>query len=492
MSIQFGAPGLGSAGAGGEIPGPPGWGGAGQEGPGERPAALGRSPALGARFGDRALGQDGRAPRARPPSPGGISSADAPDLDLPARFMALGMLGLATVGVLAPFALPLLRGSFYDPRLVAFVHLNTLGVIAAVVIGASYQLVPVVLQSPLASVRLGRLSFWCYVAGLVSFLVGFVVPWMPAVAAGGMLLVAAFGLYVGIVGVTLLRAPERDVIAAHVGVGLLSVALAVTLALLIAVNKATGFLGGLTLRAMAAHAALMLGGWVAVTLAGVAYRLVGMFTLAEERLHRPAAWLGLGLTTGGAWLLAGSLMFVWEPAVSLAGALGILAGVGIFAGQLARMYRGRRRKAFDVHIPFAATSALLGVAAAALLVLGYVRGDRPASAIWVAVGWLAIAGLAEMAIQGFFYKIATFLVFLHRYAPVAGRQRVPRLEDMYDARLAVAGWALWSLGIVGSLAAIPVGSSAVSHVAGVVLAAGLACFLANVLRVASHYRAGGR
>ena len=46
----------------------------------------------------------------------GISSAHAPALDLPARFMALGMLGLVTVAIISPWAFPLLLDGFYAPR----------------------------------------------------------------------------------------------------------------------------------------------------------------------------------------------------------------------------------------------------------------------------------------------------------------------------------------------------------------------------------------
>ena len=49
--------------------------------------------------------------------------------------------------------------------------------------GASYQLVPVVLQTPLASVRIGRLSFWCYVIGLALFLGGLWRAWLPGLSS---------------------------------------------------------------------------------------------------------------------------------------------------------------------------------------------------------------------------------------------------------------------------------------------------------------------
>ncbi|MCC7024010.1 MAG: hypothetical protein IT338_14395 [Thermomicrobiales bacterium] len=433
------------------------------------------------------------AARAAGPSrtPGSISSKHAPALDLPARFMALAMLLLAALALAAPWTMPLLLGSFYDPRLLAFVHLNTLGVIAAVILGASYQLVPVVLQTPLSSVKLGRLSFWAFLGGLIALPIGLLRGWLPALIAGGTLLAIAFLLYIGIVAATLRRAPHRDVVAWHMIVALVGLLGGVTYGVILAINKGTGILGEHTLANLAAHATIMLGGWVAVFLAGVAYRLVGMFTLAEEAFWEPAAWAELVLTAGGAWVLSTNLHLGGPRALSLAGALALLAGLALFAGQLAHLYRRRKRRGLDVHIPFALTAAAAGVLAAALLALGFARQEPLTSPLWIVAGWLAIAGFAETAIQGFFYKIATFLVWLQRYAPLAGRQRVPKLEELYGRRLALAGWALWSLGVALAAIAAGIGALWLSYAAGLLVAAGLVAFLVNVARIANHWRAPG-
>jgi hypothetical protein len=403
--------------------------------------------------------------------------------------MALGMIVLAGVAASAPWTMPLLLGSFYDPRLLAFVHVNTLGVIGAVIFGASYQLAPVVLQTPLASPAAARFSFWCYVGGVVALPVGLFRVWLPALAAGGLLLLLAFGLYVGVVGVTLRRAPRRDVVAWHIAVALVGAAGGATYGPILALNKGTGFLGADTLDTLAAHATLMLGGWVAVLLAGVAYRLVGMFTLAEDALWLPGAWAGLGSTAGGAWTLSTNLHLGGPRPINLAGAAALLVGLGLFGGQLVRLHRRRRRRGIDVHAPFALTAAAFAVAAAALLTLGIARDFAPGASLWIVVGWLAIAGMAETAIQGFFYKIATFLVWLHRYAPLAGRQRVPKLEDLYSRRLALAGWACWSAGVALAAGAGASGAAALAGVAGLGVTAGLACFLVNVARIGAHWRA---
>jgi hypothetical protein len=111
--------------------------------------------------------------------------------------------------------------------------------------------------------------------------------------------------------------------------------------------------------------------------------------------------------------------------------------------------------------------------------------------LWVAVVWMTITGLAFSAIQGFFYKIATFLVWLKRYAPVAGREPVPKLEQLYNKRLAVAGWALWTAAMVAGTIAILANWDVLAPI-GLLLLAGVLCFLVNVVAIARHWLVSGR
>ena len=419
---------------------------------------------------------------------GGLATQYAPPLDLPFRFIATALGWLGVLAVVYPWHTPLLLGSFYDPHLLTFVHVNTLGVIAATVFGASYQMLPVVLGVPIASVRLARLSWWLYLPSLPLFLAGLSQGWLVPLALGGTLLFGAVGLYVGIVLATLFRAPHRDVVFWHLLTSVIGLAAAASLGLLLALSKHVGFLGEFTLPILAGHATLMLGAWVAPLLMGVAYRLVGMFTLTEDRLHESWAWAGLACTAGGAWLLAAGL-FAFDRRIELVGALGLLAGVSLFAVQLLRLYRVRRRHQFDVHIPFVLAAAAFGVSAVGLVLVGLVTGRTASDPIWVAAGWLAVAGWAETAIQGFLYKIGTFLTWLHRYAPLAGRQPVPRLEDLYDRATAVFGWAAWTIGVALGATAALTQLDLLAHLASAGLSMGAGLFLLNAGRVGAHWRA---
>lgn len=415
-----------------------------------------------------------------------LDSRNAPSLDLPARFMVLAMTSFAVAIAISPWALPLMQGSFNAFALLAFVHLLTLGVIGAMIIGASYQLVPVALQAPLFSVRLGRASFWFYLAGLALFLGGLLREWLPGLSIGGTLLGVAFTLYITIVLGTFLRAPRRDAVGWHIAVGASFSGLGMSSGVLLAFNKDSGVLGGRLLEVLSAHIILMLAGWVAVTFIGVAYRLVGMFTLAEKHLQPRHVRLGLVLVAGGTAILSLALLAPWPGIVGQVAAVMLLAGFVTFGNQVRRMYRRRMRRTFDIHVPFAVAAVATMILAAASLVAGLAVGMTPADPLPMATGWLAIFGVALTAIQGFFYKISTFLVWLKRYAPVAGRQAVPKLEEMYSKRIALAGFWTWLVAVLGGWAVLLLELEWLP-VVGLALVAGASCFVANVVAIARHW-----
>ncbi|MGE3269465.1 MAG: hypothetical protein AB7P40_12010 [Chloroflexota bacterium] len=419
-------------------------------------------------------------PPTQPPNANG-------SLVLPMRFLAVGLLTLALLSLTYPWHLDMLRGSFYAPHLLTFVHVNTLGLIGAVIFGASYQMLPIVLQTALAAPRAAQFSWWLYVAGLVLFVAGMEQGTAVVLGLGGSLTYAAVVLYIYTVGYTLRAAPFRDTTWWHVAVATAALGTGASLGLLLALSKYVGFLSGLTLPTLAAHATLMVGGWVTPLLTGVAYRLVSMFTLTEDRLRDDWAQGELCLTAGGAWMLAASLLLGVGQVVSLLGSVILLAGIGLFIIQIFRLYRLRLRRSPDIHIQFLVAAMAFGLLGAGLLAWGFLTGRGPTDPIWIAAGWLAIVGWAQTSILGFLHKIGPFLTWMHRYGPIAGVRPVPMLEDLYSRRLALLACAAWVVG-VALAAMVPLASVSWAPVAAAIsLMIGGAIVVLNALRVARHW-----
>ena len=82
----------------------------------------------------------------------------APSVVLPIAYLATA----AAAFVLAALALPglgaVLAGHYYHPRLLALTHVLALGWVTLAIMGASYQIIPVVIERPLFSERLALLA----------------------------------------------------------------------------------------------------------------------------------------------------------------------------------------------------------------------------------------------------------------------------------------------------------------------------------------------
>ncbi len=387
------------------------------------------------------------------------------------RFLALAIGSLASVGILAPRAFPLLTGSFYDRGLLAFVHLNTLGIIAAAMVAATFQVVPCALGVPLETGRRsGPAMFWLYASGLIIFLIGFQQTWHPILATGGMLLAIGLGFYVHFVVKALRRAPALDTTGVHIAVSLTGLAMGVSLGFLLAGSKGTWFLGDVTMQVLSSHAVLMLAGWVLIMVNGVAYHMIPMLSGSGRRPWHRIARIELALLASGAWLTAGALLFSAGRVWVTAGALAIVLGEALFVAQIVRIYAPVVRSRFGAQMLFVVLASCSGLGAAGLVAYGLLRGEPLASHYWVAAGWLAIGGVALSAIQGLAPTIGTEVTGL----PLNHSQP-------WQRGLAIVGWLGWVAGLMIVTMAILNVDRELARLAGFFAAAGIACFAANIL-----------
>ena len=87
------------------------------------------------------------------PPAGRVSS-----VQLPLAYLGTAAAAFALAGVALPGLGAELAGHYYHPRLLALTHVLALGWITLAIFGATYQLVPVVIERPLWSDRLAALA----------------------------------------------------------------------------------------------------------------------------------------------------------------------------------------------------------------------------------------------------------------------------------------------------------------------------------------------
>ncbi len=410
------------------------------------------------------------------------TSAAVP-LRLPLSFLLSGTVASVLLGIGAIFVLPDALTSPQAMQVLALVHTATLGWFTMTIMGAMYQLVPVVLVTRLRAAALAYGQMALYLAGVVLLVSGFWFNVPPALAAGGSLVVAAATIFALHLLATILLAPRRPLTAAYLIASLLYLMFVVSLGLTAALNLRWGFLGAATYHLFLAHLVIGLGGWLGLTVIGVSYKLVLMFALVHRKSERLgwAVLIGLNIGLIGLALSVGLAAPAWL--IECAGGLLALGLLG-FVLDFGLMLRARQKQAIDVMQRFTVVGAgylALGVLLCCAIVAFHL--DSAFGPIWLAAAYLLLMGWVGQTILGNLQKIVPFLVWNQRYASRVGREKVPLLRDLIH--LPTARLAFWLLngGILAEATALTLASPLAVSIAAVPVALALGVCGGNLVGV---------
>ena len=406
---------------------------------------------------------------------------------LPLAFIGGGLGALAwAAGVLATFP-GLLLLPHAHPAVVALAHLWLPGFLLSVSMGAVYQLMPVVLGTPL---RLPLGAAWTHLglhmAGVPLLVVGFSLGRFDVVALGGVLVAAGIGVFAVGAWRTFLASSRRDAIAWSFPLAVTWLAAAVGFGLVIAVNRHVNVLPWSVLDLLRSHAHVGVGGFFLTLLQGATFQLVPMFTLAEVQGER---WVGAGLVLAQAGLLVlAPGLALGLRVVGLTGALLLVAGIACSGAALGATLRKKRRRGLDPGLKgFALGAALFGVAALGGFGLALTTPDIAAAGrAAMAYGFTIVAGALSLMVMGMLCKIVPFLVWMKTYGPRAGRQPVPVAGALASRWLELAWLCLHGIAVVSIVVGLMVGAPLLVATGSGLLAGALGLFLVNLLRVFSH------
>ncbi len=368
------------------------------------------------------------------------------------------------------------------------VHLVALGWLSLLVSGALLQFVPVLVARSLHSETLPLPALLALLAGLIALLGGFLqldgwFVWaMPLLPVAGPLLAIGFALNLWNLGRTLwplrgLPLPARFVLIGLVSV-VVTVALGIVFTLVLSGATTHPHLVQITAAGVPIHVVAGLGGWLTFSAIGVSYRLLAMFMLAPElENHSVRATLSLGTLALALIIFGGGAAACNDWALTAllvaAGALAT-AAIAVYAFDIVRLYRARKRPRVELNSRMAALAVVSLVAATVLLVAAATRGGFPhdvgAIVFLVAFGWLSGLGLAKL------YKIVPFLTWLECYGPILGKTPTPRVQDLVEETRAAKWFWLY-------FAAVWIGTIALMFDAAVVFRAAAAVMLATTVGI---------
>lgn len=397
---------------------------------------------------------------------GGVRPEQGPPLTVPASFFVAAAVALAAAGGWLLYHGLGAVADRYLPGVLGLTHLITVGHLGAVMLGALYQMVPVVAGAPVPAPRLAYAVLALWIAGLLALLVGFGTGLPAALHAAAALLSLAAALFVAPVGWALVRAPTRGVTVAGLRVAVLGFAAVVTLGALMAFIRSGVSVGVPLLPAWAAHVGLGALVWVAGLVAAVSWQVLPMFYTAPAAPRGPS-WASLLAVIVALGAGVATAVLGLAPTTAAAGMLP--AALGAFAVAPATwgwLIRHRKRRRSDASLVFwRAAAAAAPVAGGAWAVAWW----RPEPRWLVLAGWLFFVGFGVTVVHGMLTRIVPFLAWFHRFSAVMGKAPVPPMRQLWPEARVQAGLRIQLGAALLGAVAIATQSDALARLSGLAL-----------------------
>lgn len=398
----------------------------------------------------------------------GIRAEQGPPLAVPVSFFLTGPLALVAAGALA-----LVRGddgmnTIWGTTTLAAVHLGSVGLLLFVMLGALYQLLPVVAGAVVPVPRLAHAVHLLLLGGAASLVVGQGGGPPVAFAWASGLLLAALALFLVPAAVALARTRVSGPTTWGLRLALVALATLAFAGLRLAYVRTGEPTPATWATLRIAHAHLGFLPWVGGLVTAVSWQVVPMFYLAPAP-PRALPWITFGaLAVSLVGLGTALVVDVPEqlvPWLAMPAALAVWGAHPVWT-LVALRRRGRRRK--DATLWFWWLAMCVGP-------LCLAAGAASAWLSWAKLplfyGMLVLFGWAGTLVHGMLTRIVPFLVWLHRCAPLVGKVPVPSARELLPDRQVAVGFATHAGTLVVGLAAIALESSIVWRAFGAGLGA---------------------
>ncbi|MBE9504730.1 MAG: hypothetical protein IME96_11190 [Proteobacteria bacterium] len=410
----------------------------------------------------------------------GVSLDQAPPEDIPFRFFLSAPIFGVIVGLLIAFNGKSLFSSSWDLEVVALTHAITLGWLASIMIGAFYQMVPVLVGGTVPYIFFSRVVHAVFTIGVLLIIGGLYFFTTAALHGGTFLLLLAFIFFIVQLGIALFRVkPDRPTVVAMM-ISLISLAITVIIGILFAGNYAGWWSVSMErTQIIGIHLTFGLFGWVTTLIMGVGFHIIPMFYLTPVFPVAKAKKV-LQLMTLSLALVPLCLFFGFNTFWLILAAIPGFSAMILFVKTTRHMFNQRKRKVMDTTI----RCWQLGLISLPLsLVFLLLYQIWPISAFAFIFAFFFLIGFALAITSGMLYKIVPFLVWFHRFSMLIGKVPVPLLKDISPDKNARLQWKFLTIAMITLLLAVILGFDLATRLGGLLLAASSLHLFINLVKM---------
>ncbi len=371
-------------------------------------------------------------------------------------FYAYAAISFLFATILLFFSASAFTQHYFHPNTLAITHCMALGWGTMMILGASHQLVPVLIEGKLYSNVLAYISFVFGAIGIPLLIYGFYffnLGW-PA-QSGGILINAAVITYLLNLAVSMVKSKKENVHAVFIFTASLWLLLTTLLGLLLLYNFTAIILPKDSLHYLSLHAHIGIIGWFLLLVMGVGSRLIPMFLISKYN-NTKLLWVIYGLVNGSLLSFILSFLFLNTTAFYFIPVAAMLLAVLLFGYYCYSCYKQRIRKKVDEQMKITLTSVMMLlipliflIIIIASLLLGTVN-----TKMVLLYGFVIFFGWITAIIFGMTFKTLPFIIWNKVYHLHAGLGKTPNPKDLFSSKIFIAmcfiylfGFALFISGI---------------------------------------------
>lgn len=399
----------------------------------------------------------------------------------------------AALSLLASTILLLFSGSaftehYFHPHTLAITHAMALGWGTMIILGASHQLIPVLIENNLYSTGLAHASFILAAIGIPLLVYGFYVFDMHEPAKwGGRFIVLAVLCYVINLSASIRKSKSKNVHAWFVFTASIWLFLTVSFGLVLVYNFTYPFLSLETLHYLPVHAHTGVIGWFLLLVIGVGSRLIPMF-LISKYTNPKLLWAIFILINAS--LASFVIMFIYFPGADLffLPVTGIIAGLVLFGVYCFHSYSQRIRKQLDEQMKISLLSVMMMLMPFIFLIsiAGWLVIHKANPQMVLVYGFMIFFGWITAIIFGMTFKTLPFIVWNKVYHNRAGVIKTPNPKDLFSNKIFIIMSLVYLGGFILFIAGIILADRFVLSFAAGLLCIAAILYNANVIRLLLH------
>jgi hypothetical protein len=386
------------------------------------------------------------------------------------------------------FSTPAFLQHYFHPHTLAITHAMALGWGTMMILGASHQLVPVLIEGKLYSNILAYLSFAFAAIGIPLLVIGFYqfdFGW-PA-QTGAIFINAAILIYLINIGVSMVKSKHENVHAVFVFTGTLWLMVTIVVGIFLVYNFTYNILTKDSLSYLPLHAHLGIIGWFLLIVIGVGSRLIPLFMISKYNNNKLLWWI-YGLIN---FALISFIIFFLYIKITILYFLPVAAvatAIIFFGYYCYHAYYERLRKKVDYQVKISLLSVLMmAVPLIFLLIIilwSLFLGNN--GRLVLTYGFCIFFGWISAIIFGMTFKTLPFIVWNKVYHDKAGLGKTPNPKELFSDKIFLLMGIFYLTGFVLFATGVLLANEIILKIASVFLLITAILYNGNVWKAITH------